>query len=106
MKFDFKIGSKSKKPLLPAIGLFWQKIYKIIFLIFLLIALALGWYVWHTSLSGGEWSAEKKQEYLNSQTKGVVFNENNFKKVLLDIEERKQYVVSDDQTKKDIFKSY
>lgn len=110
MQFDFKLGLKktttSKTQLIPMIGIFWQKIYKIVFFIFLIGMVVLGGYIWQKSLSGGEWSAEKKQEYLDAQNKSVVFKESDFKKALSDVETRRQENTDSQQPAKDIFKAY
>lgn len=110
MQFDFKLGKNktinSKTQLLPALGLFWQKIYKTVLFVLLGLAILLGAFFWQKSLSGGGWSAEKKQEYLNTQNKGVTFRENDFKKVLADIELRKQDATTNQMERRDIFKSY
>ena len=110
MQFDldlnFKKNINSKEQLIAAIGSFWQKIYKTILFVFLLCMIILSGYVWKNSLSGSVWSDQKKQEYLNSQNNSVVFNEKNFKKALLDIEQRGEFVMGDNGAGKDIFKSY
>ncbi len=110
MQFDFKLGSTnkitSKAQFIAATGSFWQKIYKLVFFIFLFCMIALGGYIWQISLSGGTWSAEKKQEYLDSQNKDVVLKENDFKKALTDVEMRKTNNIENQEILKDIFKSY
>ncbi|KKQ53184.1 MAG: hypothetical protein US70_C0005G0018 [Parcubacteria group bacterium GW2011_GWD2_38_11] len=110
MQFDFKLNFKkatvTEMQIIPAIGLFWRKRYKSIFLVFLVTVIILSAYIWQRSLSGGEWSPEKKQEYLNAQNKGVIFNENNFKKALADIEMRKQDIADEQKQARDIFKAY
>ena len=110
MQFDFKLDNKktitSKTQLITVAGHFWQKIYKIIFFILLLCMIALGAYFWQKNLLGEAWSAEKKQEYLDSQNKDVIFKENDFKKALIDIEMRKNGDTDNQEIIKDIFKSY
>lgn len=110
MQFNFKFGFRktatSKIQLISAIGFFWQKIYKLVFLVFLVSMIALGGYIWRKSLSGGEWSAEKKQEYLDAQNKGVVFKENDFKKALSDVELRKRNDSDEKKPVKNVFKPY
>jgi hypothetical protein len=110
MQFNFKFGTKKelsrKRGIVESLGYFWHKIYKTIFFIFLFIMIIVSAYVWNMSLSGGEWSAEKKQKYLDAQSSGVNFNENNYKKVLVDIELRKKIEWANEIEIKDIFKSY
>jgi len=110
MQFDFKLGGKkiqtSKAQLISEVGFFWQKIYKLILLAFLLGVIFLGGYIWEKSLSGSAWSEEKKQEYLDAQNKSVVFNEDAYKKVISDFEIRKNYNVTNREDMNNIFKSY
>lgn len=110
MQFDLKLGfgktTTSKTQLVPALGIFWHKIYKIIFFMLLVGAFVLAWFIWRNSLSGDGWSAEKKQAYLDSQNKGVTFRENDFRKALADIEARKHGDSDSYQPAKDIFKAY
>jgi predicted membrane protein len=106
LKYDFKNGPSSKKAIFSAVGNFWQKIYMSIFFIFLICAVAFGVYVWRNSLSGGQWSEEKKQEYIKAQSSGVSFNENDFKKASEDIDFRKQENIGNQEPIRDIFKAY
>ena len=110
MEFDLKLGSNketmSKTQLLSAVGSFWKKIYKIIFSVILVGAIILSGYIWRKSLTGGGWSAEKKQEYLDAQNRGVVFVEKDFKEALSNVELRKQSTETNQQPVRDIFKNY
>lgn len=87
-------------------ALFWQKIHKFLLLVFLLAAFLGGWYVWQSYLSGSNWSEEKKQNFLNSQNNGVVFNQKNFEKALTDVEARKTESAASPQKFRDVFKAY
>lgn len=110
MQFNLKFGKKentSKIKFLPNIGIFWQKIYKFILFILLMGVAVFGYFTWDKSLSGKGWSAEKRQEYLNSQNKRIVFKEKDFEKVIANIEARKQSIALEDkQEVKDIFKGF
>ncbi|MEI7891215.1 MAG: hypothetical protein WCI36_04600 [bacterium] len=110
MQFNLKFGKKentSKIKLLPMLGSFWQKIYKGVLFILLIAAAVFGYYTWNKSLSGKGWSVEKKQEYLKSQNKRIVFREKDFEKVVADIEARKKSSVAENsQEVKDIFKRF
>ncbi|MDD5463553.1 MAG: hypothetical protein PHP62_00170 [Candidatus Moranbacteria bacterium] len=106
MQFDFKKLTTNNGQLFSSVVIFWQKIYKTVFFIFLAIVILLSGYVWQRSLSGGQWSAEKKQEFLDAQNKGVVFKESVFNKALSDVELRKQEKASENKGIKDIFKDY
>lgn len=107
MKFDFKFGfkkeAKAGKHDNFNLVSFWQKISKIVFSIFLGAIIFLSIFVWQKSLSGGGWSEEKKQEYLNSQSKSVFLKENDFEKATKDVEARRQGAIKKDQPR-DIFK--
>jgi hypothetical protein len=112
MQFNFKFGSKQspenkeKVNYVAVLGLFWRKIYKTVFFTFLFSVIALAGYIWQQSLTGGEWSVVKKQEYLDSQNKGIVFKENDYKKAYADVEMRKNSKNDDSRQIKDIFKAY
>ncbi|EKD46434.1 MAG: hypothetical protein ACD_67C00237G0001 [uncultured bacterium] len=106
MQFDFKNLTESKKLTLATVGNLWQKSYKAILVILLVVAIASGAYIWRKSLSGGQWSEEKKQEYLNAQNKGVIFKEGDFKKATEDVEMRKKKADGEQESIKDIFKAY
>jgi hypothetical protein len=106
MQLDFKKINISSTQLVPALGFFWQKIHRFIFFVVLICLIGLGWYIWQKSLTGGEWSSERKQEYLDAQNKSVVFKEEAFRKALADIERRKENNAVDKKEIKDIFKSY
>jgi len=84
----------------------WDKGHKIVLVIFFIALVGLGSYVWYQSIYSGQWSADKKQQYLNSQEKGVSLKEWEFNKTLDDIKQRKQAFDSDYTPIKDIFIPY
>jgi hypothetical protein len=110
MESDLKIGSKkeamSKARLISVTGAFWKKIYKTVFFMILVGVIALSAYVWQKSLSGEGWSAEKKQEYLDSQNKSVILLEKDYQEALSNIESRGRGDEDDQQPMRDIFKAY
>ena len=107
IKLDFKNGSSAaSKQVGKVVAQLWQKIHTTIFLVFLTALLLLGGYVWQQSLHGTGWSNAKKQEYLNTQNKTVIFKENDFKKVADDVQSRKDASASLYEPIKDIFKPY
>jgi hypothetical protein len=87
-------------------SVFWKKMSTPIFFIFFIGMLSFGGYIWNINLSGKGWSEEKKQEYINNHSKGVVFNENDFKKVIENVETKKNADTSLQQPLRDIFKKY
>jgi hypothetical protein len=84
----------------------WQKTHAILFFIYFVALISLGIYLWQQNMSGKEWSAEKKQEYMNTQNKRVIFKESDFQKAVDDIQVRKNASNSAFQPIKDIFKPY
>ena len=78
MKFDSKINFKSVttidiKNFVKAVSRIWKKIHISLFFAVLIIFIVTGGYIWKQNVYSGEWSAEKKQEYLNTQNKEVIF---------------------------------
>lgn len=106
MQIDFQNMASSKEQIIAVAGSFWQKTYKYVFFFFLLSSIFFSAYVWNKGLYGGKWSEEKKNEYLNAQGGGVVFNEDSFKKALADVELRKQEKSDNKEPVRDIFKEY
>ena len=111
MKFNFKPGSKkiavpNMKQLAGVLGKIWQKIHTTLFFIFLFALIALGAYIWRQSLYNGGWSDEKKQAYLDSRDKGVIFKDADFEKVMSTIQARKEEYSKVIQPAKDVFQSY
>ena len=105
MQLKFKPNFKnSKTQIITIVAATWQKAHRYVFFVCLLSAFIFGWYIWRKSLSENFWSETKKQEYLDSQSKGVVFNQKNFEKVLADIELRKQKSANYNYEWKDTFK--
>lgn len=106
MQLNLKKTNWSKERAISFVGNFWQKIYRSVLLIFLFALIALSAYIWNRSLSESEWGNEKKQEYLRAQGVGVTFSEDDFKKVLKDVESRRQEGSIEKRAIKNIFKSF
>ena len=107
MKFDIKIDSKIDiKSIFKMASNVWKKIHTLLFFVALLIAIAFGGYIWKQNVYSGEWSNAKKQEYINTQNKEVIFKEADFKNVSDDILSRKDENSKEYQPMKDIFKPY
>jgi hypothetical protein len=102
-KSDKKINVRS---ILPKFILMWSRIHKFVFAIFFAVLVGLGAYIWYQSIYSGQWSADKKQQYLDSQEKSVTLKEREFNKTLDDIEQRKRAFDADYQPIKDIFIPY
>jgi len=111
MKIDLKLFSSnasnfSNEKIVSLIAHIWQKIHMMLFFVLLFVAIVFGGYIWQQNLYGAGWSAERKQEYMNTQNKEVIFKENDFQKVLDDIQARKDENAKEYQPIKDIFKPY
>ena len=111
MRIDLKLFSSNasnfnKEKIVSLIAHIWQKIHIMLFFILLSISIFFGGYVWQQNLYGSGWSAEKKQEYINTQNKNVIFKENDFQKILDDIQTRTNENTKEYQPIKDIFKTY
>lgn len=94
------------KDILPKLVWFWSKISKAVLVLFFAALVALGAYIWYQSLYSGQWSADKKQQYLDSQEKSVTLKTREFNKALEDIDQRKQAFEAEQQPAKDIFIPY
>jgi hypothetical protein len=87
----------------PAI---WEKYHKFLLVIIFLGLVSFGGYIWYDSFYSGAWSEDKKQQYLNSQEKSVTLKEKEFKRVLDNIDQRKQDYQGEYQPVKDVFQTY
>jgi hypothetical protein len=105
MNFKFKTDKNSSMTF-AAIGIFWQKKYKLFLFASLFISILLGAYVWRNTIYGSEWSDEKKQEYLGAQNKSITLRDGDFKKALDDFELRKNENDFNKINLKDIFAAY
>lgn len=107
MELGFKIGgNESGGNLISSLGSLWQKYHKYVLLFVTLLFIGYAGWIWRSNLMGGEWTEEKKQEYLSAQSKSVIFREADFKKAAEDFESRKKQDIKDKSSIKDIFRSY
>ncbi|HOW60484.1 MAG TPA: hypothetical protein P5548_01880 [Candidatus Moranbacteria bacterium] len=83
-----------------------KKIRIHIFFVVLLGFIAIGSYIWWKNIYSGEWSSEKKQEYMNIQNKKIMLNEKDLNNVIDDISLREDEFLREYQPVKDIFKAY
>jgi hypothetical protein len=95
-----------KKKISALFGNLWRKVRTSLFFGFFVALIVLGGYIWRQSLYKGDWSVQEKQEYLNAQNKGVVFQEDDFKNVVSDIQARQIENAKPYQPLKDIFQPY
>jgi hypothetical protein len=101
-KFSFAMPEKSGDLIMRL----WRKLRTVMFLIFSLAWIIPAIYVYKQSVMDASWSEEKKQEYINSQNKQVVFKEDDFNKTIADIQFRKNFNLDSYQSAKDIFAPY
>jgi hypothetical protein len=85
---------------------FWEKYSRIVFMMFSLLILSLGIYFWYQYTYKAEWSNDQKNRYKNSQNKEIDLNENQFKKVIEEVDRRKSLYQESVQKPKDIFAPY
>lgn len=84
----------------------WTRYYQAIFIIIFIFAAGLGLYFWYKSLYRSQWSDEEKNRHTATQSREINLKEEEFQKVLSEIEKRKKSFESDYQPVKDIFKPY
>lgn len=84
----------------------WKRIYKILFFLFFLGAIFFGGYVWNRNLHSSTWDEQKKQEFVRTQDKGVVFNEKDFERALDIVNQRAEENAKTPEIGKDFFDSY
>jgi hypothetical protein len=77
-----------------------------VFITFLLIATIAGIYFWYRNLYWSNWSDQQRKEYIATQIREINLREEDFKKVIAEIERRKEEFRVPPQTVKDIFKPY
>lgn len=84
----------------------WKRVHMFLFFIFLIVSISFGLYIWQQSLYGDGWTEERKQEFIKAQNSGVVFNEENFQKVVNDVQRRQGDISQYKQQLKEIFTPY
>jgi cell division protein FtsI/penicillin-binding protein 2 len=86
---------------------FWNKTYRIVFVIFFLLCMAYAAYIWKTNISNPvAWSQEKKNQFLQEQQSGVAFKQTDFEQALKNISDRQAAFTADYQPIKDLFIPY
>jgi hypothetical protein len=101
-----KKGSADFKAIANKFPVIWEKYHKFLLVIIFLGLVSFGGYIWYDSFYSGAWSEDKKQQYLNSQEKSVTLKEKEFKRVLDNIDQRKQEYQGEYQQVKDVFQTY
>ena len=85
------------------LGIFWKRIYMILFFILLIGVIIFSWYIWNQNLVALTWSAERKQQFIKTQERGVVLEEDTYKKALEVVEKRRQELANPPEAGKDFF---
>ncbi len=100
-----KTGADIKKFLASAAS-FWVSHQQVVFIVLVIFSAVLGAYFWCRNIYRSGWSEEQKKTYNISQNREINLKEEEFKKVLAEIENRKNSFESEYQPVKDIFKPY
>lgn len=85
---------------------FWNNHSRIFFAIFSFAVLSLGILIWYQNIYKSDWSADQKNEYKNSHKNKVEFKENEFKKVVEEVDRKKEVYGEELKDAKNIFSSY
>ncbi len=85
---------------------FWINHQQVIFIVLVLVSAVVGAYFWCKNIYWSGWSEEQKKTYNASQSREINLKEDEFKKVLAEIENRRNSFESEYQPVKDIFKPY
>jgi hypothetical protein len=94
------------KQAVKKISYLWAKTHMFIFFVFLFCLIILGGYVWQKNIYNAQWSDERKQQYMNSQDRKIIFNEKDFQEVTNEIQSRKNESQKQAISLKDIFLPY
>lgn len=84
------------------ISLLWNKYYKLVLVVFFLAISIWGAYFWYLYLYRFTWSSEKIDQYIKSHDQEIKFKEEDFRKVINEIERRKNAYNEESKTVKDI----
>jgi len=88
---QLKIGGEfNSAKIISKLGLFWKKVYIVLFFSLLLSAIGFGLYIWNRNVVSSPWNTERKQQFMKTQEQGIVLNEDKYKKALEIVEKRSQ----------------
>lgn len=82
----------------------WMRHYKLFFALYAIAILGWGVWVWYDSFYGTMWTQEQKEAYMNSKDTSIAFREQDFRKVLAEIEKRNQKHAQSIGEVNDVFK--
>ena len=81
----------------------WIKRYKVLFFILFLIVSALGGIQWYLNLNRYVWTAEEKKVFLERTIKETVFQEEQYRNVLKDLEDLALEHAASHELSRDLF---
>lgn len=84
------------------ISLLWNRYYKLVLAIFFLAIFSWGAYLWYWYLYKFEWSTDRINQYISSHDQEVKFKEEDFRKVISEIDRRKNAYNESAKSVKDI----
>lgn len=84
-----KIFNFNFREVTDKISLLWNKYYKLVLFIFFLAVFSWGAYLWYWYLYKFSWSSEKINQYITLHDQEVKFKEGDFRKVISEIDRRK-----------------
>ncbi len=105
MKLNTSV-SFDKAKIISSLESFWKRTYKLLFFSLLACVIFFGAYVWNQNLYSSIWSPQQSQDFMDTQDKGIIFNENNYKKALEIIKQRSDENVKQVDAGKDFFLPY
>lgn len=99
-----RANKKKKIILLAKSGLaFWLRNQTFIFMLFLVVSVGLGGYVWFQGMYQTAWSDEKKQEFLRTQDTDIRLKGVEMEKVLNEMKKKKAIMESPNEEIRNIF---
>lgn len=102
----FKKDFLNSKNILKYCFDFWEKYFKVFFLLFSLVILFAGVYFWFQIAYRSDWNSDQKKQYQNSQNKEVELKEQQFRKVTEEAKRKTEIYNKPIQVSRDIFASY
>jgi len=102
----FKKDFLNSKNILKYCFDFWEKYFKVFFLLFSLVILFAGVYFWFQIAYRSDWNSDQKKQYQNSQNKEVELKEQQFRKVTEEAKRKTEIYNKPIQINRDIFASY
>ena len=103
MEIKVGIDKKSFVSCAAKCAVFWLRHQTVVLMVFLVIALGAGGYVWYKSAYGSSWDDEKKQKFMRSKDTSVKLKEGVVNRILQEIDARAQRFENTQGSSKNIF---